>query len=274
MWHRLLLILMHYIPWLKRRMWKDVYQRFAGCDTAEWRFMNYGYCPAADDPSPLQLESSDEPERYAAQLYHKVASAVPLKGKKVLEIGSGRGGGASFVARYHSPASMTGLDYSERAVELSNRLHHVEGLTFVQGDAEALPFESDSFDAVINVESSHCYGSMEKFLQEVRRVLRPGGHFSFVDARWHGHRMELHSQMLASELILIEHEEITPGVVESLRRDSDRKAEHAESYVGKSLKPLLSRLWGEKGSDMYESFCNGTMIYVRYLLKKPARPAP
>jgi ubiquinone/menaquinone biosynthesis C-methylase UbiE len=270
MWHRFLLVLMHYVPWLKRRLWKDVYQKLAGCDTADWRFMNYGYCPVTSDAPPLELDSNDEPDRYAIQLYHRIAAAVPVKGKDVLEVGSGRGGGASFVARYHMPAKMTGVDYSDRAVELANRLHRVEGLTFVQGDAEALPFAADSFDVVINVESSHCYGSMEKFLKEVRRVLRPGGQFSFADVRWHTHRMELHSQMIDSGLTLIEYEEITPGVLESMRRDSDRKAGLTESYVGKSLKPLLSRLWGEEGTDIYASFFNGSLIYLRYLLKKPA----
>jgi ubiquinone/menaquinone biosynthesis C-methylase UbiE len=45
----------------------------------------------------------------------------------------------------------------------------------VHGDAENLPFPQVSFDAVINVESAHCYGSIERFLAEVHRVLRPGG---------------------------------------------------------------------------------------------------
>ena len=51
------------------------------------------------------------------------------------------------------------------------------------GDAENLPFEDNSFDAIINVESSHCYGNVEQFLREVHRVLRPGGDFLFVDLR-------------------------------------------------------------------------------------------
>jgi fatty-acid O-methyltransferase len=54
---------------------------------------------------------------------------------------------------------------------------HAEGsaVELVHGDAENLPFPQVSFDAVINVESAHCYGSIERFLAEVHRVLRPGG---------------------------------------------------------------------------------------------------
>ena len=57
------------------------------------------------------------------------------------------------------------------------------GLAFEVGDAERMPFPDASFDAVVNVESSHCYPSMPAFLSEVRRVLRPGGHFLYADLR-------------------------------------------------------------------------------------------
>ena len=49
------------------------------------------------------------------------------------------------------------------------------------GDAESLPFGDEMFDAVVNVESSHCYGSTPAFLAQVKRVLRCGGHFLFAD---------------------------------------------------------------------------------------------
>ena len=35
------------------------------------------------------------------------------------------------------------------------------------GDSENLPFEDNTFDAVLNIESSHCYASMDKFIKEV-----------------------------------------------------------------------------------------------------------
>ena len=52
------------------------------------------------------------------------------------------------------------------------------------GNAIDLPFSDSSFDAVISIEASHRYPSFETFLREVRRVLRPGGHFMFADMRW------------------------------------------------------------------------------------------
>ena len=58
-----------------------------------------------------------------------------------------------------------------------------QGLSYVQADAENLPFDDASFDVVINVESSHCYPHIDRFLSEVRRVLAPGGCFGIVDFR-------------------------------------------------------------------------------------------
>lgn len=51
------------------------------------------------------------------------------------------------------------------------------------GDAEKLPLADASFDAVLNVESSHCYGNVETFFREAARVLRPDGRFLFADFR-------------------------------------------------------------------------------------------
>ena len=46
-----------------------------------------------------------------------------------------------------------------------------------------MPFPDESFDAVINVEASHSYPHFDRFLPEMTRVLRPGGHFLYADFR-------------------------------------------------------------------------------------------
>jgi ubiquinone/menaquinone biosynthesis C-methylase UbiE len=160
------------------------------------------------------------------QLYHHVASAVDLRGLDVLEVGSGRGGGCSYIARYLKPRSLLGIDFSNEAVTLSRKLHAVPRLTFEQGDAEALPCQDRSFDAVINVESSHCYGSMERFLGEVFRVLRPGGHFLWADLVKSGREgAVLHERFQGAGLTMMHQEDITPNVLLALNRVSDHKRE-------------------------------------------------
>src|ERR1700744_1324176 len=63
-------------------------------------FLNYGYATSDSGGTTLELEAADEANRYPIQLYNRVASAVDLRGKDVLEVGSGRGGGAAFIQKY------------------------------------------------------------------------------------------------------------------------------------------------------------------------------
>lgn len=144
-------------------------------------FFNFGY--EEDPPMGLVLTPSDEPNRYCIQLYHVTASQVDLKGKKVLEVSCGAGGGASYIMRNLDPDTYTGLDLNPASIDKCRKTHKLAGLDFVQGDAQNLPFPDGTFDAVINVEASHQYPDFPRFLAEVARVLRPGGHFLYTDSR-------------------------------------------------------------------------------------------
>ncbi|MHB8697716.1 MAG: hypothetical protein ACYC9J_06715 [Sulfuricaulis sp.] len=62
------------------------------------------------------LEPADEPFRYPLQLYAHIVDGLHLRGQDVLEVGSGRGGGGSFLLRYRAPRSYTGVDFSEAAI--------------------------------------------------------------------------------------------------------------------------------------------------------------
>jgi ubiquinone/menaquinone biosynthesis C-methylase UbiE len=59
-------------------------------------------------------------------------------------------------------------------------IHCGSDASYVTG-REKLPFPDESFDAVINVEASHAYPQLSRFLGEVARVLHPGGHFFYAD---------------------------------------------------------------------------------------------
>jgi ubiquinone/menaquinone biosynthesis C-methylase UbiE len=144
-------------------------------------FFNFGY--EEDPPMGLPLAPSDEPHRYCIQLYHVTAAQTDLVGKKVLEVSCGAGGGASYLTRHLGPASYTGLDLNPASIARCRERHRLPGLDFVQGDSQNLPFPDQSFDAVINVEASHQYPGFPRFLDEVARVLRPGGHFMYADSR-------------------------------------------------------------------------------------------
>jgi SAM-dependent methyltransferase len=165
------------MPSVRRLLWRSWYQFLARrYRDQRWTFMNYGYHPP-HGMAPLALQPEDEADRSCIQLYGLVAGAADLTGRDVLELSSGRGGGASFVFRYFQPRRMVGIDVSPLAVAFSRARHAVPGLSFEVGDAERLNLAAASFDTVLNVESSHCYGDLSAFLREVRRVLRPNGDF-------------------------------------------------------------------------------------------------
>jgi ubiquinone/menaquinone biosynthesis C-methylase UbiE len=63
-------------------------------------------------------------------------------------------------------ADATGVDLAPEAVAFSRRAHRRPGADFKVGDAEHLPFDDQSFDAVINIESSHTYPNLRAFLAE------------------------------------------------------------------------------------------------------------
>ncbi len=144
-------------------------------------FLNFAY--EENPPMGLELEASDERDRGCIELYHATASQVDLTGKKVLEVGRGHGGGASYIKRYLGPASYTGLDLNPSGIAFCKKRHMLPGLDFVQGDAQDLPFPDQSFDAVVNVESANYYPDQAAFFSEVARVLRPGGHFPYTDCQ-------------------------------------------------------------------------------------------
>jgi ubiquinone/menaquinone biosynthesis C-methylase UbiE len=233
----------------------------------DWGFMNYGYAP--NDPAVLlSLDLDDEINRYCIQLYHHMASAIDLRGLKLLEVGSGRGGGADYITRFLGPASVVGMDYSENAVNLCRQHFSEEGLSFIPGDAEHLPFDDHDFDVVLNVESSHCYGSMTDFLAEVVRVLKLGGYFMFADFGTRGQLDKLEKQLEATGMRLISHENITPNVIKALDADHDRRFAHIQRGVPKWLHKLLREFAGNKDTWIYRGFQTGKIVYQNYLYQK------
>jgi ubiquinone/menaquinone biosynthesis C-methylase UbiE len=86
--------------------------------------------------------------------------------ERALDVGTGTGAGARVLAGRFPQAEVIGVDVAPAMLEEARRL--VPGVSFVAGDAAQLPFDADSFDLVANA-------NMIPFLDEVARVLRPGG---------------------------------------------------------------------------------------------------
>lgn len=258
-------------PGLRRTLWRRLFDFLAGNfgDVTWWQYMNYGFAPLADSDRVPELKPEDQADRYAINLYHHVADQVPIEGREVLEVGCGRGGGSSYIARYLKPARMTGIDISPKAIAFCRRVHRVNGLEYRHGDAEALPFSDATFDAVVNVESSFCYGSLDGFLAEVKRVLRPGGHLLLADLRLANEVADLDAALERSGLRLISRRDITANVAEALAHDSDRRAKSKGDRIPKPFRSMFDTFLGVEGTRMPVHLRAREMIYLSYCLQKP-----
>jgi ubiquinone/menaquinone biosynthesis C-methylase UbiE len=111
-----------------------------------------------------------------------VATWLPA-GSRVLEVAPGPGFLAIELAK--RGYSVTGIDISRSFVEIAGRNARDAGVTidFRRGDVARMPFADDSFDFVVCVAAFKNFPDPVTALDEVHRVLRPGGSASIQDLR-------------------------------------------------------------------------------------------
>jgi ubiquinone/menaquinone biosynthesis C-methylase UbiE len=242
-------------PFLTRRLQRD-----------EVLFLNYAF--EEDPPTALPLDPDDEPNRACIQLYHHVATQTALHGKNVLEVSCGHGGGASWLTRTLQPAHYTGLDLNPAGIAFCRERHRLANLSFVQGDAQRLPFPDATFDAVLNVEASHCYPEFPRFLAEVARVLRPGGAFLYADFRFNESLAEWDAALAAAPLVPRRRREINAEVLRGMNRNSARSTELIVRHLPRFLHSVGRDFAGIKGSRVYAALQQGNLSYRSYAFEK------
>ncbi len=225
-------------------------------------FINWGY--EEDPPMGLPMAPEDEPNRYCIQLYHRTATQADISGKQVLEVSSGHGGGAAYLVRTLHPASYTGLDFNPDGVKFAQERHNLPGLDFVQGNAESLPFPDESFDAVINVEASHAYPHFDRFLPELTRVLRPGGHFLYADFRGFLEYDDWDAALAALPMQMVSKREINEEVLRGLDKNSPRYRDLVVHHVPRFMRPFGRLFTGLPGTMMYRELQRGRLSYRMY----------
>jgi ubiquinone/menaquinone biosynthesis C-methylase UbiE len=96
-------------------------------------------------------------------------------GKKVLEVGIGQG--TDLVQFAKGGADVSGIDITQRHLELASRNFEVRGMhaNLKRATAAAIPFEADSFDVVYSFGVLHCTDNTVRCISECHRVLKPGG---------------------------------------------------------------------------------------------------
>jgi len=109
----------------------------------------------------------------------------PLKNKEVLDIGCGNGVQALYINCVHHPLSLTGIDLNEANIiiaEYEKERAGANNVRFLIDNAQNLTnIPSNSVDVLLNIESAFHYPDKTAFLNEVNRVLKPGGQFLIAD---------------------------------------------------------------------------------------------
>lgn len=131
-------------------------------------------------------ESAVEPIRDAShRTVAHMASLVEIKPEhQVLDIGSGYGGAARYLASTFG-CSVMALNLSEKENERGREQNAERGLQdkveIVDGSFESIPAEDNRFDLIWSQDAILHSGQRKKVLEEVARVIKPGGRFIFTD---------------------------------------------------------------------------------------------
>ena len=142
------------------------------------------------------------------------------------------------------------------------------GLIFVTGDAESLPFADHRFDVAVNVESSHCYRSMEAFIEQAKRVLKSGGHLICADLRFDDEVGTFRHHLRHCGMDVLKEVDITAHVVAALKLDHERKLSQIRSSAPRLMVKLFQEYAGLKGSQIYTQFHTGKAKYLAFVLEK------
>jgi SAM-dependent methyltransferase len=255
------------IGWIRKTIWKLWYplltRRLRG---EEVLFLNYAY--EEEPPMGIPLSPEDEINRACIQLYHHVAAQAPLRGKSILEVSCGHGGGAAYLTRTLQPQRYTALDLNPAGIRFCKQRHQVAGLVFIQGDAGNLPFAPSTFDAVVNVEASHCYPNFPLFLAQVARVLRPGGHFLYADCRFGDRLSEWEHALATAPLRMLRRQNISAEVLRGMNQNSTRSLDLIERRLPRFLHSLGRDFAGTRGSRIYKGLQSGELSYRSYCFEK------
>lgn len=135
---------------------------------------------------PLYVKDSDSFIQAQQNLTDYCVSLLPpIENKEVLEIGCGNGVQALYINSNYNPLNITGIDLSKSNIDIADSEKartKTENVRFLVDDAQNMSkIKSESVDVLLNIESAFHYPDKTTFLEEVERVLKPGGRFLIAD---------------------------------------------------------------------------------------------
>lgn len=151
----------------------------SACSLFAGNFINFGFWDHPIGKSKISVSQRIESEK---NLYRFVAKSLGMNNNdKVLEIACGQGVGSVLVLNEFNTKEIHGIDFSKaqilRAKELNSEAirNNSNKISFQQGSAEKIPYESNSFEKIFSIEAAQHFDNLDLFSKEANRVLKPGG---------------------------------------------------------------------------------------------------
>lgn len=145
------------------------------------------YRPTIEDAVEISGIETLHPGGFALTRRAAEVGGLRTRDLRVLDVSSGRGTQSVFYAQEYG-AEVTGIDIAPEMVEAATTRAEAAGLgnkvTFRQGDSQALPFPDASFDVVINECAVGIPDDSQRVLEEMVRVVRPGGTVVIHESTW------------------------------------------------------------------------------------------
>lgn len=106
-----------------------------------------------------------------------------LDGMNILDIGCGTGELVIEIKKLYPKSKVIGVDIAKGMIEKAQeKAKKIDCIDFLIGDVHKLDFEKNMFDFVFNTISFHHYQEPAKALNEMKRVLKPGGKLYILDS--------------------------------------------------------------------------------------------
>jgi 2-polyprenyl-3-methyl-5-hydroxy-6-metoxy-1,4-benzoquinol methylase len=190
------------------------------------------------------MREANEPPGFSLLLHEY----PDFRGRRVLDVGCGNGYVLSQYAR--EGAQVVGLDLTRRGLEISSQRFRIMGLSgqFAQGNAEQLPFASQSFDCVCSMGVLHHTPRTQKAIDEITRVLRPGGRLILMFYNKISYRNLICYPAAKLLLASCRHKSL-----QQLRNENDGSGNPlAKVYSKNELRRMLG---GFEGLQMFTGYC-------------------